>query len=42
MRIVRIEANLPDSSRNQAGGFGEGVYYKIWYWDYSGEYVNPI
>lgn len=25
-----------------AWGFGEGVYYKIWYWDSSSPYGNPI
>jgi hypothetical protein len=25
-----------------AGGFGEGVYYKLWYWNSASEYVDPI
>lgn len=25
-----------------AAGFGEGVYYKMWYWNAASEYTNPI
>jgi hypothetical protein len=25
-----------------AGGFGEGIYYKIWYWNSASEYTDPI